>query len=161
MIHLTPLLIGDLNIHRGKPKYKPIHVLLDSGTSSSIVMGHFMKKLRVTKTAKVTCWNTKAGIFKTNKTCKVQFALPEFDTQKIIEWTMHVDDSATSNLYDMIIGTDLMTELGITINFAEQIMMWDSSTAPLKDCGCTLDIDILNLIYEEAYYSEILFAMSE
>ena len=32
---------------------------------------------------------------------------------------MHVDDSTTSNLYDMIIGTDLMTELGITINFTE------------------------------------------
>ena len=93
--------------------------LLDSGTSSSIVMGQFVKKLRMTKTAKATHWNTKAGIFETNKSCKVQFALPEFDTQKLIEWKMHVDDSTTSNLYDMIIGTDLMTELGITINFAE------------------------------------------
>ena len=120
-----------------------------------------MKKLRMTKTAKATCWNTKAGIFETNKTCKVQLALPEFDTQKLIEWKMHVDDSTTSNLYDMIIGTDLVTELGITINFAERVMMWDGATAPLKDCDCIFDIDILNLIYEEAHYSEILFAMSE
>ena len=30
-----------------------------------------------------------------------------------------MDDSTTSNLYDMIIGTDLMTELEITIDFAE------------------------------------------
>ena len=72
-----------------------------------------------------------------------------------------MDDSTTSNLYDMIIGTDLMTELGITINFAEQAMMWDHTTAPLKDCDCVFDIDILNLINEEAHYSEILFAMSE
>ena len=112
------LLIGELNIHRGKPKYKPICALLDSSTSSSIVMGHFMKNLRMTKAAKATHWNTKAGIFETNKTCKVQFALPEFDTQNLIEQKMHVDDSTTSNLYDIIIGTDLMTELGITINFA-------------------------------------------
>ena len=39
--------------------------------------------------------------------------------------------------------------------------MWDGATAPLKDCDCIFDIDILNLIYEEAHYSEILFAMSE
>ena len=42
-----------------------------------------MKKLRMNKTAKATHWNTKAGIFETNKTCNVQFALPEFDTQKL------------------------------------------------------------------------------
>ena len=72
-----------------------------------------------------------------------------------------MDDSTTSNLYDMIIGTDLMTELGITINFAEQVMMWDGATAPLKDCDCIFDIDILHLIYEEAHYSETLFTMSK
>ena len=76
-------------------------------------MGQFVKKLCMTKTAKATHWNTNAGIFETNKTCKVQFTLPEFNTQKLIEWKMHVDDSTSSNLYDMIIGTDLMTELGI------------------------------------------------
>ena len=124
-------------------------------------MGQFVKKLCMTKTAKATCWNTKAGIFETNKTCKVQFTSPEFDTQKLIEWKMHVDDSTTSNLYDMMIKTDLMTELGITIDFTEQVMTWDGATAPLKDCDCVFDIDILNLIYEEARYSEILFAMSE
>ena len=46
-------------------------------------MGQFVKKLHMTKTVKATHWNTKAGIFETNKTCKVQFALPEFDTQKL------------------------------------------------------------------------------
>ena len=61
----------------------------------------------------------------------------------------------------MILGTDLITELGITINFTEQIMMWDGATAPLQDCDCIFDIDILNLIHEEAHNSEILFAMSE
>ena len=39
--------------------------------------------------------------------------------------------------------------------------MWDGATAPLQDRDCIFDIDILNLIYEEAHYSEILFAMSE
>ena len=40
-------------------------------------------------------------------------------------------------------------------------MTWDGATAPLKDYDFTLDIDTLHLFYEEAYYSEILFAMSE
>ena len=88
-------------------------------------------------------WNTKAGIFETNEICKVQFALPEFNSQKLIEWKMHVDDSTTSNLYDMIIGTDLMTELGITINFATRAMTWDDTTAPLTDHDCALDMIFL------------------
>ena len=31
-------------------------------------MGQFVKKLGMTKTAKAAHWNTKAGIFETNKT---------------------------------------------------------------------------------------------
>ena len=38
---------------------------------------------------------------------------------------------ATTN-YDLIIGTDLMTELQLRMDFQEKTMTWDDMTAPMK-----------------------------
>ena len=42
-------------------------------------------------------------------------------------------DSQTQHKYDMIIGRDLLRELGITLNFSDQTMTWDESTVRMKD----------------------------
>jgi len=158
--HLAPILIGELNIRLGKPKFEPIRTLLDTGTTSSLVLGRLTKKLRMTQSNKSTKWNTKAGIFETNKTCKVQFILPEFDQNKVIEWKMHVDDSTADFNYDMIIGTDLMVELGISIDFDKQVMTWENATVPLKDRDVVTNTDVLNEIYDQIYVGENITAMS-
>ena len=136
--------------------------MLDTGTTSSLVLGRLTKRLH-NKQTNTTQWRTKAGIFKTNKTCKVQFVLPEFDLNKIIEWKMHVDDStaASASNYDMIIGTDLMIELGINIDFDKRVMTWEGATVPLKNRDILSNIDELNLIHEEIYESDIIKDMSE
>jgi len=161
IIHLAPILIGELNIRLGRSKYRAIRILLDSGTTSSIVMGRLTKKLRMSQTTHSTKWSTKAGVFETNKTCKVQFILPEFDQNKIIEWTMHVDDSTSNSNYDMIIGTDLMVELGMNIEFDRQVMTWEQATVPLKNRDILSDVDMLNEIHEQIYTSDELNQMSD
>ena len=95
----------------GKPKIKPIKILVDSGTTSSIIMGSLVKKLR-TKDSTPVSWKTKAGIFKTNKTCKLKFRLPELYEDRIVEYKIHVDDSRTEDncQYDMLLGGDICTE---------------------------------------------------
>ena len=35
--------------------------------------------------------------------------------------------------YDITIGRDVMSELGITLDFKDQIMTWDDSTINMKD----------------------------
>jgi len=115
----------------------------------------------MSNTNKSTKWNTKAGIFETSKTCKIQFILPEFDQEKIIEWTMHVDDSTSDCNYDMIVGTDLMLELGMNIDFDKRIMTWEGATVPLKDRDIVMDIDRLNEMHEQLYYGEDITAMSD
>ena len=86
------------------------------------------------KYEKESTWLTKAGTFTTNKKCKVQVTLPEFDDNKIIEYEVHVDDSpdAASHSYDMIMGCDLMAELGIKMDFGDRVMTWNGITAPMK-----------------------------
>ena len=61
--------------------------------------------------------------------------MPEFDNKKIIEWTAHVDESTKSKdaMYDMIIGTDLLIELGISLNFNTKVIEWDYATVPMKN----------------------------
>ena len=61
--------------------------------------------------------------------------MPEFDNKKIIEWTAHVDESTKSKdaMYDMIIGTDLLIELGISLSFNTKVIEWDYATVPMKN----------------------------
>jgi hypothetical protein len=49
-------------------------------------------------------------------------------------WTFHVDDrSESSSTYDMIMGQDLLGELGIIMNFNDHTVTWDTDTIPMKD----------------------------
>jgi hypothetical protein len=47
---------------------------------------------------------------------------------------IHVDDrSESSSTYDMIMGRDLLGELGIIMNFNDHTVTWDTDTIPMKD----------------------------
>jgi hypothetical protein len=64
------------------------------------------------------------------------FSIPEFNLKKQMytSWAFHVDDrSESSSTYDMIIGRDLLGELGITMNFNDHTVPWDTDTIPMKD----------------------------
>jgi hypothetical protein len=66
----------------------------------------------------------------------VIFSLPEFNLKKQIcyFWAFHVDDRPeSSSTYDMIMGRDLLGELGIIMNFNDHTVTWDTDTIPMKD----------------------------
>jgi hypothetical protein len=61
---------------------------------------------------------------------------PEFNLKKQMytSWAFHVDDrSESSSTYDMIIGRDLLGELGIIMNFNDHMVTWDTDNIPTKD----------------------------
>ena len=66
---------------------------------------------------------------------KVTFCMPEFSSSKIIEHQFHVkNDKGKSGIgYDMIIGRDLMVQLGILSDFKCQLLQWDGTTVPMKE----------------------------
>ena len=73
-------------------------------------------------------WTTKTGKFNTNKTCRVTFSMPQFHKDRDITWTVCVDESPQPNQrYDMIIGRDLLHELGLILDFNEGKMTWDNA----------------------------------
>ncbi len=76
---------------------------------------------------------TKGGIFKTNKRCKVEFILDEFFENRVIEWDLHVDTSEGPHHYDMLLGRDLLKQLGIKFDFETETMMWDDATINMRE----------------------------
>ncbi len=143
----------------------PIRCLLDTGTSSTILLRQFIKKGRAKsyKDRERTTWNTLGGQFSTNRKALVDFKFPELSTDKKVTWIAHVDDKTNHEhaSYDMIIGMDLMTELGIYVNTAERTIKWHEMAIPLKQRGdltCKLTRETL---YHLAYQTEVLTEAEE
>ncbi len=129
---LKPLAFVRFNTRgAGKPKPVTIKVLFDSGGSGTLVTAKYAKKLKLKKTNSTQQWVTPAGEMKTTKKAIAQFTIPELHDNRLLQWDVHV----TKNLgaYDMIIGRDLMEDLGIDILFSEQRIEWDGHDMPFKD----------------------------
>jgi hypothetical protein len=96
------------------------------------------KKLRLTKSpAKQTVWTTPGGALKTTNSCKAQFTIPELHDNRLIEWNVHITKSLGA--YDMIIGRDVLTDLGIDIRFSNHTVSWDNHEMPMKDVDATFE----------------------
>ena len=133
---MVPITWGRLRSSMGrKARTKTLKILMDSGASQTILVSSMAEGLR-TKKAPTVNWKTAAGIFQTNRTAKIYFTLPEFYEGKLIEWKVHLFP-ATNNNYEMIIGRDLLTELGIEFSFSKQIMTWNDKVVPMKFSNCT------------------------
>ena len=80
-----------------------------------------MSKHKLKETAK-TIKETHAWKFMTSKKPKIDFFLPEFSETKIVLWKFHVNKS-TSNRYDMILGRNLVTALGLDLKFSDNVII--------------------------------------
>ena len=135
----------------------PVRVLLDTGSTSTIVLRKFAKALDP-PTKNHVKWSTMGGQFCTRRTASIKLKLPEFTTNKTITWTAHVDETtdAKSAMFDLIIGIDLMEALGIDISFKENKITWDDVTIPMKDRGLISDHDALDTLFHTAVQSPII-----
>ena len=66
---------------------------------------------------------------------------------------MYVDETTNLSRYDMIIGRDLMTELGMDIKFSTGEMTWDNASIPWRDIIC-LDDEKIDKLENETYFME-------
>ena len=134
--HLSTITLGYLHSKHNSFKVKHtkrMKILFDTGCGATLIHHSLVKNLKQ-KEDKPSNWSTKAGSFKTTKTYKINFILPAFHEKRNISWTAFVDESEKeSSRYDMIIGRDLLEELGINFLFSEQMMEWDNATTPMQD----------------------------
>ena len=124
-----PITFGQINVRLGKPKYKSVKILCDSGATATIVKHGFVKNLRL-KRQDATTWKTPAGNFQTKSKCEIDFKMPEFHQHRNIKWKAYV--TTQPMLYDIILGQDLMQELGLIIDYKTNTLKWDDATIAMK-----------------------------
>ena len=89
-----------------------LKALLDSGATGTIVKSKYVKHMKRHK-CPATQWETQNGTFTTNSKAEIEFLIPELNAQRLINTYVH--DTSSEMSYDMIIGQDLMQELGIDL----------------------------------------------
>jgi hypothetical protein len=90
--HYTAEIIVEVTNRDGQ--LVPINALLDTGTSSTIVLRHFVKKNAVTSEPhRLQEWHTLGGKFYTKREALIDFRFPELDTTKTVTWSCHIDEN--------------------------------------------------------------------
>jgi predicted aspartyl protease len=75
-------------------KKTPLRILIDTGSSSYIILNKFIKKSTLLENKRTTAeWTTLGGKFYTKKQGTVKFKLPEFFLNKTVEFKVHVDET--------------------------------------------------------------------
>ena len=66
---------------------------------------------------------------------KLPFCMPEFSSRKIINHYFHANNDycKSSIAYDMLIGRDMMVQLGLTDKFKYKVLQWDVTTVHMKE----------------------------
>jgi hypothetical protein len=129
---LVPMVIGSMNVkHKESKKKVSLRILLDSGASSSIIDRSFVPKRTLT-TSSHSKWKTLAGTVYTPYEGVVKFKLPEFFESRTIQHKVYVTDNMSTMNYDMIIGRDIMSKMGLKINFELLCIEWDEVLVPFK-----------------------------
>jgi hypothetical protein len=137
----------------------PMRALLDTGTTTTTILKEFVGKGRArTNTNKRTKWKTLGRTFTTNYESLLDFKFPEISTCKVVTWQAHLDDKSSSKeaAYDIIMGMDLMTSIGITIDCEQRCIRWGGTEIPLKTRNTLNNDDILHMLDHAANEPDIL-----
>jgi hypothetical protein len=102
---------------------------------------------------------TLGGTFTTNYESLLDFKFPELSTSKVVTWQARVDDKTSSqeSAYDMIMGMDLMTSIGNTVDCEKRCIRWGGTEIPLKTRATLNNDEILHImLYNAANEPDIL-----
>ena len=106
-----------------------LKTLLDSGAGASLITQKYTSHLCAHE--KEAHWATIAGTFSTNGIVETKFQLTELNPTATITYKLHVVKSL--GLYDMIIGRDLLNDMGLTLDFSTETVSWEEASVPMKN----------------------------
>jgi hypothetical protein len=155
--HYTSEVIVEIENREGE--IVPIRALLDTGTSSTLLLRDFVKKGRASSyKGKQVTWKTMGGNFNTQRRALVDFKFPELDSNKKLTWICHMDDKtkSTEAAYDMIIGMDSMTKIGIHVDTDSKRVRWGEESTPLKNRGDMQDVQFMELLFHMSQETPLL-----
>ena len=92
--------------------------MLDYGTIATNISSSPIPKSRCKKIT-TNKWDTHVGLFQTQIKSTVLLELSYLVHTKTITYDMHVDDTNNSHRYNIIMGIEIVQELGLDIKFSE------------------------------------------
>ena len=116
-------------------KVRTIKILLDCGASASIVCKDVLHDHHQILKDKNNKWSTMAGTFNTTFVIEIILKLPESNQSAEIYTKCHLTNKLFN--YDLIIGRDILHELGIIINFQNKTITWQEVSISMKPPDCT------------------------
>ena len=116
-----PILHVCMNTRSGREEFKNFWIILDSGSSSTIVTGKLTSKLKTKETAENT-WETQSETFTASNKVNINFCLPDFSATNIVTWKFHIDESTNSRYY-IILGRYLLTALVLDLKFSGNVII--------------------------------------
>ena len=87
----------------------------------------------------------------TNIKVKIDFTLPEISAMNVVMWKCHVDDSAKGR-YDMILGQDILTWLGLNLKWSEHFIEVDDWS--FKGSTITM-VDLVKYLFKDLNIEKI------
>ena len=129
-------------------------VLLDSGSDGDLIFidKEDKSKFLIKKKLNSQKWHTSAGDFSSSKVANVEFKIPEFLNSKSIRLSPDVVKYSQRDrkpLYDLIIGWETLHELNCVLDFAEQAILLDGITLPMRKLELVQDPKVFFSIYHE------------
>ena len=127
--------------------------LLDTGCTKSMILKKFTSKKRRTKLSDKDSikYLTYGSSFMSSMKASVGFKMVEFESQSnnTIEYQFQVDETSNpdNQLYDVIIGNDLLYNMGVNIMFKEKQIQWNDDKVPLKEMGSVHDKEFYEMLH--------------
>jgi hypothetical protein len=146
--HKTTEIVVEVRFNNGSVHL--LRTLLDSGTSATMLLRKHVEPGRISKyKGNPVKWTTLGCVYTTKRKALMEFQLPEFSLNKSITWSCHVDETTDPKFaqYDMIIGDNLMQELGIDLLYSKQLMIWEENEVPMKNRGLLKDTNVAQHMY--------------
>ena len=111
-----------MKLFRAQNKPKKLRALLDSEATASLITKQYAEGYHITS-EEDTAWYTAARYFRTDGKIKAKLAIPELNPTGKVTYNLHV--VPTLGAYDVILGRDILQELGIGIDFNLEIVTWN------------------------------------
>ena len=132
---MSPIVFINMHKKRKSKDIFTLKALLDSGATATLVNSKFVKHLRRHK-CKTATWTTQNGEFTTSSKAKIEFLIPELNDQRFVKAYVH--DTPQDMSYDIIIGQDLMQEMGIDILNSTKTIKWDEQEINMRPRSTTV-----------------------
>jgi hypothetical protein len=123
---------------KGFKKYTTYIGLVDSGASASLVNKELveMSDFDIKMQKKPTKWDTANGVFKTDGSVIIEnFNLPQFTRKRAVTAPFNMYHKKPTDKYDVILGRDLLKEIGFDIHYSASQFVWDNVIIDMVPSG--------------------------